>query len=91
MVPLGPVCQGSLPGDRDLREHHQIAEGGSGRCGQVHGTTASIEHILQKLSVMFGMVASFNILMENFYKVNQGNNKKVPSFATRLEGTLNQI
>ena len=29
--------------------------------------------------------------MQNFYKVTQGNNKKVPSFATRLEGTLNQI
>ena len=28
--------------------------------------------------------------MQNFYKISQGN-KKVPSFATRLEGTLNQI
>ena len=29
--------------------------------------------------------------MQNFYKVTQGNNEKVPSFAMRLEGTLNQI
>ena len=29
--------------------------------------------------------------MQNFNKVTQGNHKKVPSFATRLEGTLNQI
>ena len=29
--------------------------------------------------------------MQYFYKVTQGNHKKVPSFATRLEGTLNQI
>ena len=29
--------------------------------------------------------------MQNFYKVTQGNHKKVPSFATRLEGTLNEI
>ena len=36
-------------------------------------------------------MASFNVLMQNFYKVTQGNNKKVPSFAMRLEGTLNQI
>ena len=36
-------------------------------------------------------MASFNVLMQNFYKVTQGNHKKVPSFATRLEGTLNQI
>ena len=47
--------------------------------------------ILAKLSVIFGTVASFNIIMQNFYKVTQGNNEKVPSFAMRLEGTLNQI
>ena len=41
--------------------------------------------------VIFGMVASFNVLMQNFYKVTQGNHKNVPSFATRLEGTLKQI
>ena len=29
--------------------------------------------------------------MQNFYKITHGNNEKVPSFATRLEGTLNQI
>ena len=28
---------------------------------------------------------------KDFYKVSQGNNEKVPPFATRLEGTLNQI
>ena len=37
------------------------------------------------------MVASLNVLMQNFYKVTQGDKEKVPSFATRLEGTLNQI
>ena len=41
--------------------------------------------------VIFSTVASFNVLMQNFYKVTQGNHEKVPSFATRLEGTLNQI
>ena len=41
--------------------------------------------------VIFGMVASFDVLMQNFYKVTQDNQEKVPSFATRLEGTLNQI
>ena len=29
--------------------------------------------------------------MQNFYEVSQGNNEKVLSFATWLEGTLNQI
>ena len=41
--------------------------------------------------VILGMVALFNVLMQKFYKVTQGNHKKVPSFTTRLEGTLNQL
>ena len=52
------------------------------------GSTTSVAHILQKLSVNFGTVASFDVLMQNLYKVTQGNNEKVPSFAMRLEGTL---
>ena len=55
------------------------------------GPTASIAHILQKLSIIFGMVVSFNVVMQNFYKVTQGNNEKVPSFVVQLEGTLNWI
>ena len=55
------------------------------------GPTAGVSDILQKLMVIFGTVASFNVLMQNFYKVTQGNHEKVPSFTTRLEGTLNQI
>ena len=55
------------------------------------GPTTSVAHILQKLLVIFGTVTSFDILMQNFYKVTQGNNEKVPSFAMWLEGNLNQI
>ena len=55
------------------------------------GPTEIVAHILRKLLVIFGTVASFDILMQNFYKVMQGNNEKVPSFTMRLEGTLNQI
>ena len=55
------------------------------------GPTTSITHILQKLTVILGRVVSFDVLMQNFYKVTQSNHKKVPSFTTRLEGTLNQI
>ena len=55
------------------------------------GPTASIVHILQKLTVIFGTVASYDVFMHNFYKVTQNNHEKVPSFGTRLEGTLNQI
>ena len=55
------------------------------------GPTASVREILQKLMIIFGTVTSFDVLMQNIYKVTQGNNEKVPSFATWLEGTLNQI
>ena len=55
------------------------------------GPAASISDILQKLTVVFGTGASFDVLMQTFYKVTQGKHEKVPSFATRLEGTLNQI
>ena len=54
------------------------------------GPTAGVSNILKKLSVIFGTVTSFDVLMQNFYKISQGN-EKVPSFATWLEGTLNQI
>ena len=55
------------------------------------GPTAIVSKILQNLTVIFGTVASFDVLMQNFYKVTQGNHEKVPLFGTRLEGTLNQI
>ena len=58
---------------------------------QYMGPTACVSDILWKLTVIFGTVASFDVLMQNFYKVNQGNHEKVPSFTMRLEGTLNQI
>ena len=55
------------------------------------GPTASVSDILQKLAVIPGTVASFDVFMQNVYKVIQGNHEKVPSFSKRLEGTLNQI
>ena len=54
------------------------------------GPTAGVSKILEKLSLIFGTVASFDVLMQKFYKISQ-DNEKVPSFVTRLEGTLNQI
>ena len=64
-------------------------KGAAAEMARYIGPTASV--ILQKLTVIFGMIASFDVLMQNFYKVTQGNHEKVPSFTTRLEGTLNQI
>ena len=58
---------------------------------QYMGPTTGVSNILDKLLVTFGTVASFDVLMQKFYKITQGNNKKVLSFAMRLKGTLNQI
>ena len=69
----------------------QSLKGAAADMAQYMGSTASIREILQKLMVIFVMVASFDVLTQNLYKVTQGNNEKVPSFATRLEGTVNQI
>ena len=55
------------------------------------GPTTSMVHILQKPTYFWYTVALFDMLMQNFYKVTQSNHEKVPSFATRLEGTLHQI
>ena len=55
------------------------------------GPTTSVAHILWKVSIIFGTVASSDILKQNFYKVTQGNNEKVPFFMTQLDGTLNWI
>ena len=33
------------------------------------GPTTSVIHILQKLTIIFGTVASFDVLIQNFYKV----------------------
>ena len=55
------------------------------------GPTTSMAHILQKLTIICGTVVSFDVLMQNFYKVTQCKHEKVPSFPTRLEGTLNWI
>ena len=57
---------------------------------QYMGPTVSVAHILRKVSVTFGTVTSFDVLIQSFYKVTQDNNEKVPSFTMRLEGTLNQ-
>ena len=42
------------------------------------GPTAGVSDILDKLLVNFGTVALFDVLMQNFYKITQGNNEKVP-------------
>ena len=44
-----------------------LLKGASVDMTQYIGPAASVEHILWKLSAIFGMVASFDLLMQNFY------------------------
>ena len=62
----------------------QLLKGAAADMARYMGTTTSIAQSLQKLLIIFGTVASCEILMQNFYKVTQGNHEKVPSFAMRL-------
>ena len=66
-------------------------KGAAANMAQYMGPTGSVSEILEKLLVIFRTIASFDLLMQNFYKITQGSSEKVPLFATRLEGTLNQI
>ena len=42
------------------------------------GPTTSVTHILQNLTVIIRTVVSFDIHMQEFYKVVQGNHEKFP-------------
>ena len=91
MVPWGTVHERPLSRICGLEKYHVITKGGSSRCGQVHGSYCQHSPYPSKLTVIFGTVALFHVLMQHFYKVTKNNQEKVPSFGTRLEGTLNQI
>ena len=54
------------------------------------GPTTTVDHIVHTVSHLWhcGLIQCVHAKL---YKVSQGNNKKVPSFAMKLEGTLNQI
>ena len=64
----------------------QSLKGAAADMAKYMGPTTSVAHILHKLMVIFGTVVSFNVLMQNIYKVMQGNHKKVPSFTPVWKG-----
>ena len=91
MVPWGTVCERSLPGICGLGEYHTITKGGSGGYGQKHGPYHQHSPYPPKINGYLWHCGVIQGTHANFYKVTQSNHKKVPSFAMRLEGTLNQI
>ena len=55
------------------------------------GTNTDVEKIISKLETAFGTVLGYDVLMQQFYGVHMERNKKVQSYATIMEGSLNQI
>ena len=55
------------------------------------GSGASLYTIIKKFSIIYGNVKSYDLLMRDFYRADQGEVETVTSFATRIEGLLSQI
>ena len=55
------------------------------------GPDASLDTIIKKFSIIYGNVKSYDILMGDFYHVDQGEDKTVTSFATCIEGLLSYV
>ena len=55
------------------------------------GQHAPVSQVINKLELMYGTIALFDILIQKFYKLHQGKMEKVPAYMTQLEGVLNAV
>ena len=55
------------------------------------GPDASLDTIIMKFSIIYGNVKSYDILMRDFYRADQGEEETVTSFPARIEGLLSQV
>ena len=55
------------------------------------GPNVPFDMILKKFTIIYGNVKSFDLVMRDFYRADQGEDKTIPSYATRIEGLLSQI
>ena len=55
------------------------------------GPNVPWDMILKKFTIVYGNVKSFDLLMRDFYRADQGRMRPIPSYATRIEGFLSQI
>ena len=53
-------------------------KGAAADMAQYMGPTAGVSNILEKLSVIFGTVTSFDVLIQNFIKLQKEIGKKCP-------------
>ena len=55
------------------------------------GPNVPLDTIIKKFTIVYGNVKSFDLLMQDFYCADQGEEESIPSFATWVEGLLSQI
>ena len=55
------------------------------------GPDASLDTIVKIFTIIYGNVKSYDILMGDFYKANQGEDETATSFATQIEGLLSHV
>ena len=78
--------------DLALREGIQCSLRGAA-ADVVHnmGPDVPLDLIIKKFSIIYGNVKSFDLMMRDFYRADQGEDESIPSYATRIEGLLSQI
>ena len=55
------------------------------------GPHTPVSQMIDKLELVYGTVASFDILMLNVYKLKTGENQWLPAYVTCLEGALSAV
>ena len=78
--------------ESDLREGIQRSLKGAAAdtvCNVSPG--ASLDAIIEKFSIIYGNIKSFDLLMRDFYRADQGKDETVTFFAMQIEGLLSQI
>ena len=55
------------------------------------GPGFSLDTIIKKFSIVYGNVKSYDLLMRDFYRADQGEEESVTSFAMWVKGLLSQI
>ena len=78
--------------DLALREEIQHSLRGAA-ADVVHnmGPNVPLDMILRKFTIIYGNVKSFDLLMRDFYRADQGENETIPSYATTIEGLLPKL
>ena len=61
------------------------SKGAADNLGRYMGPQVEVKRITSKCETAYGIVASFNVLMQSFYKISQDQNVKIQSCTTWIE------